>query len=183
MRRGAILVILVLILISSGCIEELRYETKPVEKTEKDPKSEVLTSCKSKAMELIPETLELFTPHQDDTGFWFLVSDQLWKDNSTIDYISESDYFRLGSGTGQNPNYYYPTTRFTTDPFPLTYSKEMINDKGTILGTRTFSILPALKPVEGTEGTYTRFTFEYPTKKFEVVETNFVECNWVTDQY
>ncbi len=143
MKRGLILIILVASVIFSGCIEQSQPETR------------ISENCKTKATQLIPETLELYKPSLG-TG-WYLVPDQKWKDDTKINLDEEDQK----SAT------------------KIIYKRQIRSDDETILGTRTFSIKPAIKPVEGTEGTYTSGVDKYPTQMFEIIETSFIECNWI----
>ncbi len=143
MKRGLILIILVASAIFSGCIEQSKPEPK------------ISESCRTKATQLIPKTLELYKPSLR-TG-WYLVPDQTWKDNTGIT-LDEEDQ---------------------KDATKIIYKKQITAEDGTPRGTRTFSIKPAIKPVEGTEGTYTSGADKYPTQMFKIIEVSFIECNWI----
>ena len=101
-----------------------------------------------------------------------MLDDQKWNDGSTMMGASFNSFYR-GSREGQNINFYYSFME-------LSYSKRIINDDGRFVDTRTFAIKPVVKPIEGTKTTYVdKYGLKREMKKFEIVDPNFVECNWV----
>ncbi len=91
-----------------------------------------------------------------------------------------------GSKTGQNVNYYYSEYNLAI-PYSdslkasLKYEKEVITPDGTILGFRTFEIIPILEPIPNTSkvirsqnGAIKKFE-----EQFDIVDASVIFCNWV----
>lgn len=144
--------------------------------------------CEELAEELIPKNITLWKRESPYFGYpeeWHTVEYNHWNDGSeiTAPFLSSIEFY-IGRSEGENVNYYYfyagDYIQFQDNS--LTYSKEIIDKDGTILGTRAFKIRPTLKPLPGSEGIYkTPITgAQYESKKFEIIEPNIVYCHWVT---
>lgn len=164
MKKGNFIIItLCLALILTGC------QYKSIAK-EIDPSFQ---TCVEKAKELIPEN---FTIYDHGGG---KIQYPSWKDRVEIRGAREI-IFVPGDEEGQNINYRYPEDFFSKEPSSLSYSKKIIASDGTIIGTRSFNVKLILKPIPHTENVYMiSEVVKYPNQVFEVVESEFVSCNWV----
>lgn len=148
----------------SGITQEIEQEaTKPQ-----------MEACQEKAKGLIPKKL---TMQQYVTWNDWKVRTKEWNDGTEIKY---SMSFRNGANPGENVNYLYPLNLFDYGD-PLSYSKEMIAEDGTILGENHFAIEPILKPMEETfrEERNSWGEVVWKVRDYEIVEYDFVVCNWI----
>ena len=169
MRRVVLFGLLLLVVISLGCLQNSINNVE---------------TCESKAMKLFPDSIDIQVPSEH---LWIhSLSSGNWKDGTELSGIV---HWEWGYSTGQNVNYLYPKDGVYEASFGvengLHYSKRIVSSDGNILGFRTFKVLPALKPIKGTE--YVEpcpYCYQSAPKyfqKFEIVEPMFWECNWIDD--
>ncbi len=163
MRRGTTIIILLIMILSIGCIEQIGLG---------GPKEE---TCEDKAEKLVPEPFEL--KFAGESGYE-IIKEQKWNDG--IEMKCPFCYYKLGKEAEQKV--YYHLTSNNNEP--LKYSKQITAEDGTNLGTRSFTTKPVLKPIIGSErNVLDKRGWREERKKFEIIEYNIAECNWVTEQY
>ena len=165
--KKIIIALFILTLLIVGC--NYAVETKSKVIGSGDP----YDKCKLWAQTMSPYKLTLI-----DRGDW-AITELVWNNDVKA---SEADilgiYYKAGSQTGQNVNYYYPYS--TYKDASIKYSRQVIDKDGTILGDNSFSVNLILKPIEGTDGTYqVNELVSYPSKEFDVIEVELVSCNLV----
>lgn len=181
MKKLLIIFILLGILVISGCQSyEQRLGENILEglfEGEEEPKKSFFISpvCKEKAKELIPEEVVMFY-REGDSADWGVWEDQAWKDG--IKLFDGFMHVRGGRKEGENIYYYYPDSAYGSST-TFDYSKQIITEDGIVKGTRTFSIKPLFKAIQGTERTYKSSIREYKIMDFEIIDYTLLSCKWV----
>ena len=140
-----------------------------------------MESCEGKARALFPEKITL---NAYGEGWNWIALDVIdLKKGRLTSKLPIMASFKKGEEAGQNVNlYYYDPGSYSENS--LTYSKEIIAEDGTILGTRTFQADLVLKMIPNTEKTIKRrpdSPLEYTTMDFEIVELEIFNCNWLEE--
>jgi hypothetical protein len=118
-----------LIVLLAGC--------EYVEKIGLEIKETTSSSCKQKASKLVPDFLVISSNGDNQIGNSFKDGTPISIERATS-FDSRSRAIRKGSAEGENVNYYY------LEKGKISYSKQIIDDSGLILGTRRFEIAPVL---------------------------------------
>ena len=153
------------------------------------------TLCEDKVKYLIPKNVTLVNANGDwvfpyKTKLWDDFSNK-WNDDILIK-IKTDLYFRAGSRTGENINYYYSNHKddnyyYTSqDTFSLYYEETAISKEGIVLGNNLIEIVFVLIPINNTTRQISlrnRFGEDYydTLKDFKIIDYTIKNCNWLTD--
>ena len=161
-----LLIILIFVIFLVGCsyqdgklsidfskIKQLTNETNNISEKTTTKIKKPFGSCEKKASELMPKYLVISSNRHTQI-------ENRFADGQTFTFIADPNYraalyscIRKGSNEGENINYYYLREgsnepdimlgeTYTTCTSKISYSKQMIDENGKILGTRSFSFSP-----------------------------------------
>ncbi len=161
MNKLTIGLLLIVVLLVSGCVKEIS------------------PACKQKVEGLIPDKMRLHRVDCLTYGDVWNVIDFAWKDGTlnpltTIMLIE----YKKGSKKGENINLYYPSHLYKDGS--LTYSKRVVDEQGNILGDNNFKVKLILKPIPDSESTYQATpTVVCDTLDFEIMDYEITSCNLI----